>query len=65
MELEPPEAVYLRERILSSCSGSLLAYLADRRAPWAPVDFAWEYEGLESLPDALKRPASARSCFPR
>ena len=55
MELEPPEAVYLRERILSSCSGSLLAYLADRRAPWAPVDFAWEYEGLESLPDALKR----------
>ncbi len=55
MELEPPEAVYLRERILSTCSGSLLAYLADQRAPWAPVDFAWEYEGLESLPDALKR----------
>jgi hypothetical protein len=56
MELHPDEATYLRERILSTCHGTLLAYLADAGEVWEAVDFAWDLDRAGSLPQRLRHP---------
>lgn len=47
------EADYLRERIVSSCPGTLLAYLAEREEAWDGVNFAWFHEFAPSFPDDI------------
>jgi Family of unknown function (DUF6361) len=42
LKLKPSEAEYLRERILSHCSGSLLALMVRDRLAGNEVNFAWE-----------------------
>src|ERR671935_260693 len=41
------EADYLRERIRETCGGTMLAALAERRAPWTAVDFPWQLDAPE------------------
>jgi hypothetical protein len=45
--LRAEEAEYLRERIRESCAGTMLAALAERRAPWTPVTFPWQLDAPE------------------
>jgi uncharacterized protein DUF6361 len=51
LRLTRKEAEYLRERLLTQCRGSLLAYLADACKPvdWAP--FVWEHPDRASFPE--------------
>jgi hypothetical protein len=51
--LEANEADYLRERIVSSCPGTLLAYLAERGETWDGADFAWFHELSPAFPDNI------------
>ncbi len=44
------EAEYLRERLLSSCPGSLIAFLADEAQTIEPTDFVWEHPSYGSFP---------------
>lgn len=54
MSLRPDEAEYLQERVLTSCTGTLLAHLISRPASWKPVDFAWEFQDTGQLPSSLQ-----------
>ena len=47
MTLRADEADYLRERIRENCAGTMLAALAERRAPWTEVDFPWQLDAPE------------------
>lgn len=47
LTLRAEEADYLRERIRENCAGTMLAALAERRAPWTPVDFPWQLDAPE------------------
>lgn len=47
LTLRAEEADYLRERIRENCPGTMLAALADRRAPWTEVDFPWQLDAPE------------------
>ncbi len=51
LELTPDEAAYLRERVMTSCADSLLAYLLRYRVDVDGVEFAWQL-GIE-LPESL------------
>jgi hypothetical protein len=44
------EAAYLRERIMTHCHDSLLAFLVDRGCRWESVGFAWEHPQLGEFP---------------
>lgn len=44
LKLAKHEAIYLRERVLSNCDGSLLAYLLKHPGHVEGVDFAWHLE---------------------
>ena len=46
------EADYLRERVVTSCDGSLLAYLMKHRVAVEDVDFAWHLE-FDLTPQSL------------
>ena len=48
LTLLPREATYLRERIVDTCPGSLLATLVQRDRPWGPTDFAWQLDISEA-----------------
>jgi hypothetical protein len=48
------EAAYLRERLLISCSGSLLAHLVDRCPSVEGVDFAWLHPQAAEFPPRLQ-----------
>ncbi len=48
------EAEYLRERLLTQCRGSLLAYLADACKPADPVFFAWDHPDRASFPERIQ-----------
>ena len=54
LTLDPEEAVYLRERIVSTCPGTLLAYLVDRCEVWQPVDFSWLHEFASEFPASVR-----------
>ena len=43
LQLEKPEADYLRERIIQSAPHSLFAFLVDRMADASAIDFPWEH----------------------
>lgn len=49
-QLEPDEAVYLRERLLLSCPDSLLATLVDRCRPVDDVGRVWLHPQLQQFP---------------
>jgi hypothetical protein len=51
--LQPEESEYLRERILDTHPGSLLAHLVDRGESY-DVNFAWELPWVKELPQALQ-----------
>ncbi len=50
--LRKQDADYLRERVLTKCPNSLLAYLLRERIPVADYEFAWELEA--PMPSALR-----------
>ncbi|MFE4503890.1 DUF6361 family protein [Rhodococcus sp. NPDC056743] len=53
-ELSAPEANWLRERMLVTCEGSLLAYLLSQpRMPDLEVDYLWDLD-LDDAPQALR-----------
>lgn len=55
------EAVYLKERILNACPGTLLAYLADRGERWEWTDFVWFHDLAADFPnDSIRDLAHAR-----
>ena len=47
LTLRPEEADYLRERIRENCTGTMLATLVERHAPWTEVRFPWELDAPE------------------
>jgi hypothetical protein len=51
LRLTRKEAEYLRERLLTHCRGSLLAYLADACKPVDWVPFVWEHPDRASFPE--------------
>jgi hypothetical protein len=54
MDLTHEEASYLRERVMTNCADSLLAYLLKNHADVREVPFAWDLEF--PLPESLARP---------
>jgi hypothetical protein len=50
MHLPPNEARYLRERLLISCSNSLLATIVDQCQPVEDIDFIWKHPELAHFP---------------
>ena len=54
MELTHDEAAYLRERVITNCSQSLLAYLLAKHAEVQGAEFAWQF-GVQ-LPEHLAVP---------
>jgi hypothetical protein len=52
MALAPSEAAYLQERIVTNCSGSLMAYLLRERCAVGRARFCWEL--AEDLPVKLQ-----------
>jgi len=54
LRLTPIEAEYLRERIVSSVPGSLLAFLVDRGAVFDRVKFPWDHGDRASFPPRLE-----------
>lgn len=54
LELTKEEAKYLQERILSTCNGTLLAYLVDRCKPAPDSDFVWNHPDFGSFTDRHK-----------
>jgi len=55
LDLTTVDAEYLRERIVTSCPGTLLAVLADREETHEPVAFPWRHPQLGEFPDAIRR----------
>jgi uncharacterized protein DUF6361 len=51
LRLTRKEAEYLRERLLTQCRGSLLAYLADACKPVDWVSFVWAHPDRASFPE--------------
>lgn len=51
LRLTRKEAEYLRERLLTQCRGSLLAYLADACKPADEVAFVWEHPEHATFPE--------------
>ena len=51
--LDSHEATYSRERILSTCPGTLLAYLADRGERWQWTDFIWFHDLAADFPTEI------------
>lgn len=49
-QLQPKEAAYLRERLLLSCTDSLLATLVDRCSPFDDVKYIWLHPQLQQFP---------------
>lgn len=56
-EITHQEANYLRERLLVSCTQSLLAYLVDQCEP-VDADFAWFHPDQAEFPEHLKEKLS-------
>lgn len=57
MALTREEATYLHDRILASCSESLLAFLVDKTRPTNPkgVPYIWQHPEFEKFPDRLRK----------
>ena len=54
-KLTRDEAAYLRERILTTCPDTLLAFLVDRSASSGWVDFPWEHPQHAEFPAHIKK----------
>jgi hypothetical protein len=48
------EAHWLGERIISTCQGTLLAWLVDRGKQWESVDFPWVHPQFGSFPEVVQ-----------
>jgi len=55
LSLKPKEAEYLHDRILSSCSNSLLAFLVDKTRPTRKIPFIWLHPKIEKFPKELRK----------
>lgn len=55
LSLKPKEAEYLHDRILTSCSQSLLAFLVDKTRPTRKVPFVWFHPRIEKFPKELRK----------
>lgn len=55
LSLKPKEAEYLHDRILASCSHSLLAFLVDKTRPTIKVPFIWHHPKIEKFPKELRK----------
>jgi len=55
LSLKPKEAEYLHDRILASCSQSLLAFLVDKTRPTRKVPFVWFHPRIEKFPKELRK----------
>lgn len=53
LTLTRKEAEYLRERIRSTCQGSLLAQIVELGERWEGVDFPWQHPAVERLSPLL------------
>lgn len=53
LRLSPPEADYLRERIMTACRGTVLAHLVDQTKP-VRVDYIWMHPELGGFPAKLQ-----------
>jgi hypothetical protein len=63
MRLTPDEAAYLRERVMASAPGSLLAFLVDSGTLDEPTDFAWQLPQHDALPARLRVEVEHARCF--
>ncbi len=61
--LRPQESEYLRERIMSRQTGSLLAFMVDRGLPKVQISYPWEYPQLAALPAANREQLSHAKNF--
>lgn len=52
--LSSQERKYLRERILSKASPSLLAFLVENGRKWKPTDFLWQHPQMGEVPQQNK-----------
>ncbi len=53
-DLDPKEAEYLRERIVTSTSGSLYAWFLSNKVAPAGAAYAWTHERAEEYPDEMR-----------
>lgn len=53
LSVDVHEAVYLKERILNACPGTLLAYLADCGERWERTDFVWFHDLAADFPNDI------------
>lgn len=61
--LRPQESEYLRERIMSRQTGSLLAFMVDRGIPKVQLSYPWEHPQLAALPAANREQLSHAQNF--
>ncbi len=54
LTLAPPEAEYLRERILTCVPATLLAFLVDRGQPNEDVAFPWQHPQFADFPEPIR-----------
>lgn len=54
-DLEPDEAEYLREHIMSTTQGSLYSWFLRERIAPGEVDYAWEHEARPTYPARMQR----------
>lgn len=55
LSLKSKEAEYLHDRILTSCSQSLLAFLVDKTRPTRKIHFIWFHPNIDKFPKELRK----------
>ncbi|MEN6583370.1 MAG: DUF6361 family protein [Armatimonadota bacterium] len=63
LALSKAQASYLQERMMMSCSGTLLAHLVDHTKPTRGVPFVWMHPDLSKFPTSLKTQIEHARCF--
>lgn len=61
--LRPQDADYLRERIMATAPGTLLAFLVDHGRATERTAFPWEHPQVGELPDRLRDLLTHARCF--
>lgn len=54
LALEPDEAEYLRERIMTTTSGSLYSWFLTHRVPPGNAEFAWDHPAVDEFPAPMR-----------
>ncbi len=61
--LRPQDADYLRERVLATAGGTMLAFLVDHGRPAERTTFPWNHPQVGELPDRLHDLLEHARCF--